>query len=648
MIKKIFAFFIVLFLIISIVGILYLYDFYNTINFNADKIIYYNPPQSALFYDRNGNLLDVKYSKENRIYVKYKDIPGRIIETLLATEDTSFFEHPGVNINAIIRALIKDIKAGKKVEGASTITQQLVRNIYLNRKKTIKRKLTEIMIAMKVEHFLTKEQILERYLNQIYLGHGYYGIKTAALGYFHKNLNELNLKEIAMLIALPKGPSLYDPTKHYELNLKRANWILKRMYNLGWINANEYKKYILLRPKVYNYLIKPKAPYAIDTAIKRLKTKYPDLFTRGYKIYLTIDLPTQKLAQDTIKWNYKRVLKLNPKLNPNKLNGAMISINQQSGEVLAIVGGVDYKKSKFNRAYQSKRSLGSSIKPFIYQIALNEGYNPNSLIPDINRKFKIETNETDEDEDKYWKPKNYEKNTLGLITLREALVHSRNLATINLAMDLGLDNIIKNLYAFGFDKMPKNLSIVLGSIGESMWKMSELYTIFSNYGIKSKVHIIKKIEIPKENILITPEYKSEEIEPDYQAYLIIDILKDVVKKGTGRKAAVKGIEIAGKTGTTNNFKDAWFDGFTPDTETLIWFGNDDFTSLGKRMPGGIVSAPAFKYFYERLLKIHPELKRTFKIPKEVKTYITTDGKKELFTPLSPPPSKDNIKETPIF
>ena len=648
MIKKIFGFFLVTIFLGIIIGLLYLYDFYKTVNFNADKIINYNPPQSALFFDRNGNLLDIRYSKENRIYVKYKDIPGRIIETLLATEDTSFFEHPGININAILRALITDIKAGKKVEGASTITQQLVRNIYLNRKKTIKRKLTEIMIALKVEHILSKEEILERYLNQIYLGHGYYGIKTAALGYFHKNLKDLSLKEIAMLIALPKGPSLYDPTKNYELNLKRANFILKRLYNLGWININEYKKAILQRPKVYKTIITPQAPYAVDTAIKRLIKKYPNLLSKGYNIYLTIDLPTQKLAQKTIKWNYQRLLKLNPKLNPDKLNGAMISINQQTGEVLAIVGGVDYNKSKFNRAYQSRRSLGSSIKPFIYQIALNEGYNPGSLIPDIERKFKIDTNETDEDEDKYWKPKNYEKNTLGLITLREALVHSRNLATINLALELGLNNIIKNLYAFGFDKMPNNLSIVLGSIGESMWKMSELYTIFSNYGVKSKVHIIKKITLPKENITITPEYKQEEIEPDYQAYLMIDILKDVVKKGTGRKARVKGIEIAGKTGTTNKYRDAWFDGFTPDSETLIWFGNDDSTSLGRSMTGGRVSAPAFRYFYENLLKIHPELKRNFTKPKEVKTYITSDGKKELYTPLSPPPSKEINKEAPIF
>jgi len=648
MIKKIFGFFLILILIAITVLIFYIYDFYKSVNFNADKIINYNPPQSALFYDRNGKLIDIRYSKENRIYVKYQDIPARIIETLLATEDTSFFEHPGININAILRALITDIKAGKKVEGASTITQQLVRNIYLNRKKTLKRKLTEIMIALKVEHILSKEEILERYLNQIYLGHGYYGIKTAALGYFHKNLKDLSLKEIAMLIALPKGPSLYDPTKNYELNLQRANFILKRLYNLGWININEYKKAILQRPKVYKTIITPQAPYAVDTAIKRLIKKYPNLLSKGYNIYLTIDLPTQKLAQKTIKWNYQRLLKLNPKLNPDKLNGAMISINQQTGEVLAIVGGVDYNKSKFNRAYQSRRSLGSSIKPFIYQIALNEGYNPGSLIPDIERKFKIDTNETDEDEDKYWKPKNYEKNTLGLITLREALVHSRNLATINLALELGLNNIIKNLYAFGFDKMPNNLSIVLGSIGESMWKMSELYTIFSNYGVKSKVHIIKKITLPKENITITPEYKQEEIEPDYQAYLMIDILKDVVKKGTGRKARVKGIEIAGKTGTTNKYRDAWFDGFTPDSETLIWFGNDDSTSLGRSMTGGRVSAPAFRYFYENLLKIHPELKRNFTKPKEVKTYITSDGKKELYTPLSPPPSKEINKEAPIF
>ena len=643
MIKKILAFFII-FSIIAVLGIfIYAYYFYEKVNFNADKIIYYNPPQSALFYDRNGNLLDVRYSKENRIYVKYKNIPPRIIETLLATEDTSFFEHSGVNFNAILRALITDIKAGKKVEGASTITQQLVRNIYLNRKKTIKRKLTEIIIAMKVEHILTKEQILERYLNQIFFGNHYYGIKTAALGYFHKNLKDLTLKEIAMLIALPKGPTLYNPITHYDLNLKRANLILKRMYILGWISPKEYKNAIMQRPKVYKKMLTPKAPYAVDEAIRRLIKNYPDLLKRGYKITLTIDLPTQNIAQKTLKWNYERILKLNPKLNPDELNGALININPKNGEVLAIVGGIDYKKSKFNRVTQSKRSMGSSIKPFVYQIALNEGYNPGTLIPDINRKFKLPNSNK-----KYWMPKNFENDSLGLIPLRYALIHSRNLATINLGMQLGINTIIKNLYKFGFDKMPRNLSIVIGSIGESPWKVSELYTIFSNYGKESKVHLIKEISIPKENfqIEITPKYKN--IEPPYQAYLITNILEDVVKKGTGREAYVKGIQIAGKTGTTNKDKDAWFCGFTPDSETIIWFGNDNSSSLGKWMTGGRVSAPAFSYFYKKLLKIHPELKRYFYIPKEVKTYLLPNGQKELFTPLSPPPKQKAINEVPVF
>jgi len=643
LLKKFFTFFLILGISVALGILAYFAYLYNSTRFASEKIIYYNPPLSARFYDRNGKLLAVKYQNENRFYVKYDDIPGRVIETLIATEDTSFFEHEGINFNAILRALIKDIKAGKKVEGASTITQQLVRNIYLNRKKTIERKLKEMIISMKVEHFLTKEEILERYLNQIYFGHGYYGIATAAYGYFHKNLKDLSLKETAMLIALPKGPSLYDPTKNYDLNVKRADRIIKRMYLLGWISPSEYKQAILARPKVYKKMLKNQAPYAVDTAIMKLLPKYKDLFSRGYDIYLTIDLPTQKIAQTTIKWNKERVLKLNPELNATQLNGAMININPQTGEIMAIVGGADYEKSKFNRAVQSKRSVGSAIKPFIYQIALNIGYNPASMIPDISRTFKIPSDTPEED--KYWKPKNYEKNTLGLITLREALVHSRNLATINLVLSMGLDTVLKEMYNFGFDKLPNNLSIALGSVGESLWKFGELYTIFSNYGVKSKVHIVKKIRIPRENITITTEQKHEYIEPAYQAYLMINILEDVVKKGTGRNARVKGIEIAGKTGTTNDFRDAWFCGFTPNSETLVWFGNDDSSSLGKRMSGGRVSAPAFAYFYKNLLQIHPELIRKFKIPKGVH-YYEINGRKELFTKQSPPPKLDTY--VPVF
>ena len=635
MLKKVLAVILSLIFIFFLIVAGYFMYLYNSITFIADKIIYYNPPQSARFFDSNGNLIGVRWKDENRFYVRYKDIPPTVIETLLATEDTLFFEHPGININAILRALIKDIKAGKKVEGASTITKQLVRNIYLNRKKTIQRKLKEIIISLKIEHFLTKEQILERYLNQIYFGRGYYGIKTAAYGYFRKNLKDLTLKEIAMLIALPKGPSLYDPTKRYNLNIKRANKILKRLYMLGWISKESFRNALLETPKVYKkmpYLF----PYAIDTAIREFDKK--DIFTRGYDFHLTINSDYQKLAKDAMKWNYKRILNLKRDLNESTLNGAMITINQENGNILAILGGVDYEKSQFNRAIQSKRSIGSSIKPFIYQIALNAGYNPESLIPDISRTYKLENN-------KYWKPQNYEKDTLGLITLRKALIHSRNLATINLVNSLGLNRVIKEMYNFGFENLPNNLSIALGSIGENLIKFSELYTIISNYGVKNKVHIIKNVYIPKDNINISFNYQPEYIEPPYQAYLMIDILKDVVKEGTGRKAQVKDIEIAGKTGTTNDFKDAWFCGFTPTTETIVWFGRDNQKSLGRSMTGGRVSAPLLKYFYENLLKIHPELVRKFHIPKGVHTFMYK-GEKHLFTKISPPPTEERI--VPVY
>ena len=640
MLKKLFYFviFIFIFIFISIVGFgLYLY---NSTRFDVDKLVYYNPPLTTQFFDRNNRLVANIFENENRLYVKFNEIPARVIETLIATEDTTFFTHSGFNIEAILRALIKDIKAGKKVEGASTLTQQLVKMIYLSREKTIKRKLKELFIAIKIEQKLSKKQILERYLNQIYLGHGYYGIKTASEGYFHKNLNQLTLKEIAMLIALPKAPSYYAPTKHYEKNIIRANTILQRLYTLGWITKDEYKKAIYERPKVYNSsLTRNKAPYIIDMALKELKKEYPDIKTGGYSVKLSVDLDYQTIAKEALKWGYNR-LKTKYNINSSTLNGAIITLNSQTGEILSAVGGINYNKSNFNRVIQSKRSVGSAIKPFVYQIAFNIGYNPQSKIPDISRTYKIikeNNNENNQSKEEYWHPHNYEKNNLGYITLRMALVHSRNLATINLAALIGLDKIIQELYYFGFDKISsKDMSVVLGSIGVSPLKLAEGYTIFSNYGTKVKPQLILEVKNSRKNLETKYLIKKSYIMPPKQAYLMIDVLKDVVKKGTGRNAKIKGIEIAGKTGTTNKFRDAWWCGFTPTTTTIVWYGNDNYTTLGKRMSGGRVSAPVFKYFYEHLLKIHPELKRYFDIPKGIK-YFDYNGKKYPFTNISPPP-----------
>ena len=631
MFKKILFFFLISPFFILMGLVFYLY---NSTRFDVEKLIYYNPPLTTQFFDRNGNLVANIFDKENRLYVKFQNIPGKLIEILIATEDTGFYEHLGFNPEAILRALIKDIKAGKKVEGASTITQQLVKMVYLSREKRIKRKIKEIFIAIKLEQTLTKNQIIERYLNQVYLGHGYYGIKTASEGYFHKSLHKLTLKEMAMLIALPKAPSFYDPTKRYNQNIARANTILRRLLKLGWVSEIEYKKAVFEKPKIYNStLTRNKAPYIIDMALKILKKSYPDIKTAGYSVNLSMDLKIQEIAKKSLKWGFDR-LKTKYKLDNPTLNGAIITLDSQTGDVLSAVGGVDYKKSNFNRIIQSKRSIGSAVKPFVYQVALDLGYNPATKIPDISRTYKINSDK----KNKYWKPVNYEKNTLGFISLREALVESRNLATINLSSLIGLDMVINGLYHFGFNKVPENMSIVLGSFGISPLKIAEEYTLFSNYGKKVQSRLITSIKNDKKGLNVIFPVQVDEIIPDYQAYLMISILRDVVLKGTGKNARLHHLEIAGKTGTTNDFRDAWWCGFTPDTTTIVWFGNDNNQPLGKKMSGGRVSSPVFKYFYENYLKIHPELKREFTIPNGVKSF-KIDSKSEYFTKISPPPTK---------
>ncbi len=360
---------------------------YAQIRFDAYKIIDYTPKLTTQIYDRNGELVANLFDEENRLYVEFKDIPARVIEALVATEDTSFFEHNGINIEAIFRALIKDIHAMKMVEGASTITQQLIKNTVLTRQKTLTRKINEAILAYTVESSLTKEQILERYFNHVYFGHGYYGIKTAAQGYFNKPLDALSIKEIAMLVGLPKAPSSYDPTRHMDLSLSRANQVVNRMYTLGWISEAEYTKATLEHPMVYDEtLTRNKAPYVVDEAIKSLSTEYDDIKKGGYKIYLSIDLKLQQLAHESLNFGYKgMVSRLGKDVNNSELNGAMVVMENSTGNVLALVGGIDYAKSSFNRATQSKRQPGSSFKPFLYQKALDWGYSPLSEIPDISR-----------------------------------------------------------------------------------------------------------------------------------------------------------------------------------------------------------------------------------------------------------------------
>ena len=627
-------------LILSVVaiayGVFYLGSMYSEVAPKVERIVEYRPKLTTKIYDRNGRLVARLFDQENRDYVPYDQIPARMIEALLAIEDTKFFEHPGVNPDAMFRALLKDIKARKFVEGASTITQQLVKNMVLTRQKKLQRKLQEIMIALLLERELTKEEILERYFNQIYFGHGYYGVKTAAEGYFHKPLSRLTLKEIAMLVGLPRAPSFYDPTRHYDQALKRADRVVSRMHELGWIDDATFAKAIAEHPKVYDEsLSQNRAPYIVDEIFRRLGKKLPNFKSGGYEVHTTIDLEYQKLAKEELKKGYEAILKRGADHNYSKLNGAIVVLKPSSGEVLALVGGVDYKKSAFNRATQARRQPGSAFKPFIYQVALDMGYSQISKIPDVARTYEFkERNGT-----KIWQPKNYEKNFEGEITLKEALVHSRNLATINLVEEIGLGTLYKKLQEFGFADLPRDLSLALGSVTLSPLDLAGYYTLFSNYGKRMESLLVTKVLDSHHSTIYEAQPKEHALIDPKQSFLMIDILREVVRRGTGRAARVAGVEVAGKTGTTNRYVDAWFCGFTPDIEVVTWFGQDDNTPLKRRESGGRASAPVVGAVIERIYTLHPELRRTFEVPKGVQRMVI-GGKVVYFTDISKPSSQD--------
>jgi len=640
MIKKIFLVLSVLFIAL----LLWLVTLYSQIRFDIDKIIDYKPKLTTQFFDKNNKHISNIFDNEHRLYVKYNNIPSSIIESLVAIEDTNFFEHSGINIDAIMRAIAKDIKAMALVEGASTLTQQLVKTMVLSRDKKLIRKIKEVLLSLRLETLLTKEEILERYLNQVYFGHGYYGIRTASLGYFHKELDQLNQKEIAILVGLPRAPSFYDPTKNLKYALIRGNQVINRLKTLGWINNEKYEKSINYIPIVYNETLSlNKAPYIVDSAIKLLKNNVNDLRTGGYKITLTIDLEAQKIARDALTYGYKRIKQRDKYLDTNRsttktLNGAIVTLDNNSGAILAMVGGVDYKKSSFNRATQSLRQPGSSAKPFIYQVALNLGYSTASNLIDISRTYKYRSNDNEE---KTWQPRNYEKDYKGLVSLRYALVHSRNLATINLVNEIGIDILYKELLRYGFKDIPYDMSITLGSFGISPLDLSEKYTIFSNNGIMVKPYLVSSI-LNRYDEKLTFDKDESYITSPSQTYLMTSILHDVVKNGTGRNAKIKGLDIVGKTGTTNNNIDAWFCGYSPSLQTIVWYGNDDNKPMRKTETGGRTAAPAFKYFYQEWLKLHPEIQRNFKKPQRVfESYY--NNKKEIFTQISNIPlEKDNL------
>jgi penicillin-binding protein 1A len=410
------------------------------------------------------------------------------------------------------------------------------------------------------------------------------------------------------------------------------------MRSIGWISEEEYIKAVKETPKVYDTtLTQNKAPFIVDEVLRRFgKDRLGDIRTGGYSIYTTVDIRYQDIAKRAIDFGYKRLLKkYREKPEKSTINGALVAVESKTGDILALVGGVDYKKSAYNRATQSSRQPGSSFKPFIFQTAIDMGYNPATNLTDIARTFQYYS----KGRLKIWAPKNSNGSFKGFIKLREAVVHSSNLATINLVHDIGVPTIRQRLALLDVPHIPKDMSIALGNLGLSPLKMAQIFSVFANYGHMIEPRIVSKI-LSKEGAVIY-ETKPKEIAnftTPPQAYLMTSILKDVVKRGTGRRAAVKGIELAGKTGTTNKNIDAWFCGYSPTIETIVWFGRDNNKRIGFGATGGKTSGPSFAYFYRELLKIEPNLKTKFDKPEGVYSG-KVEGKSEYYTKVSPLPSQ---------
>ncbi|MGV8057961.1 MAG: penicillin-binding protein 1A [Smithellaceae bacterium] len=574
-----------------------------------DALKDYRPSIASRVYDDNNELID-EFFLEDRKIIKIDEIPKIVPAAFIAAEDSRFYQHQGFDLQSISRAMFKNLEAGHIVQGASTITQQVAKMMYLSPEKKYMRKVKEAILAYKIDKYLTKDEILNLYLNQIYLGHGTYGIESAALGYFGKSARTLTLPEAALLAGLPKAPSTYSPFLHYEKAKQRQIYVLTRMMEDGYISEAEMKRAIAtplkLRP------VKPKdkvAAYFIEHVRRYVQEKYGAdvLYKEGLSIYTTLNLSAQKEARDAVEKGLAE-LEDREKYEHGQAQGALYSMDIRTGAIRAMVGGRDFSKSEFNRATQSRRQPGSAFKPIIYTAAFDKGMNPSTRFVDSPVVFEDVSREGG-----LWKPKNFDEKFLGPITMRTALVQSRNVVTIKILQDIGADYAASYAMNMGITSpITRNLSLALGTSGVTLQELVRAYGVLANGGKKVTPYFIKKIVDRTGNIFEETKVQAEQVIDPRIAFMTTYVMQDVVESGTGRRVKSIGRPIAGKTGTTNDVRDAWFIGFTPSVITGVWVGFDQEISLGKQEVGGRAAAPIWLYFMEKFLQNTPV--ETFPVP----------------------------------
>ncbi|MBR1697439.1 MAG: PBP1A family penicillin-binding protein [Anaerovibrio sp.] len=549
------------------------------------------PALTSHIYDIKGNEIAVVHAEEDREPVKSEEIPENLKKAFLATEDVRFYQHIGIDYRGVMRAMWENITHRAVAEGGSTITQQLARNAYLNQERTFSRKIQEMFLALKIEHRHTKEEILEMYLNQIYFGRGVYGIQAASKYYFNKNVKDLDLNECAMLAGIPKSPNHYSPLNNLEEAQKRKAVVLQQMAKYGFISSSTAQK--TAKQEIHLVQSAPRevgdAHYFIDYVKQTIIDKYGDdgLYKGGLKIYTTLDMDMQRVAEEAMK-NLPEMNEANGLKQPQ---GALVAIDPHSGYIKAMVGGRG--TDLFNRAALAERQPGSAFKPFVYAAALESGYTPDSIVAD--------TPFT-----KYgWNPQNYDRSFYGSVPLSAVCAQSLNVATVRVADDIGIDKVIRYARDMGIstlvlegERNDVNLSTALGGItrGVTPLELTSAYCTFANKGIYAKGTPIVKVLDKDGNVL--EEYpnpaSSRRVLKEETAANLDSMLQGVVSHGTGTRANIGG-HVAGKTGTTSDYHDAWFVGYVPDLVVGVWIGTDDNQTMGT-MTGGTLPADIWRIF----------------------------------------------------
>jgi len=585
---------------------------------SIETLKYYKPSTITKIFSEEGEVIG-EFFYEKREVVSLDRVPNHLIQAFVAGEDARFFQHKGLDYLAILRALFRNIFSGEIVQGGSTITQQVVKSLLLSPEKSFTRKIREAILAYKIEKYLTKEEILFLYLNQIYLGHGAYGIAAAAENYFGKTIEELNITESALLAGLPQAPSKNSPNHHPQQAKKRQIYILNRMAEEGFISTNEAIKaaqtpYVLKNKEVgaiHELPLQSKALHFVEHIRRYVEEKYGKdaLYKNGLQVFTTIDLHFQRAAQEATEAGLKEIEKREkyPSADmPFTPEGALICFDLETGYVKAMVGGKDFKKSQFNRAIQARRQTGSAFKPIVYASALDKGFTPASIIVDAPIIF--------EWGDKKWKPRNFEGKFSGPTTLRNALTHSVNIVTVKIAQEVGIDYIRDYAKKLGiYSPLHNDLSMALGSSSIPLYELTKAYAVFANQGNFFKPIFIKKILDRDGNLLEEnlPTFYSKEPSEEEQiltpqtAFLMTYLLQGVVQHGTGWRARSLGRPVAAKTGTTDQFMDAWFIGYTPELITGIWVGFDEERSLGENETGARAASPIWVTYMSKILKNKP-------------------------------------------